>query len=86
MVLRGLTLFTDQLRYRRPRAAGTTWGLVTGDAPWAARGGHTTMIDAAGTMYLMGGSNAEKHLNYNDVWQSTGAGANVTWSVLKSVN
>ncbi len=67
----------------RPSAAGTTWGLVTGDAPWAARVGHTTVIDAAGTMYLMGGAGVTK---YNDVWQSTGAGANVTWSVLKSVN
>jgi hypothetical protein len=52
---------------------------VTGDAPWAGRYAHTTVIDAAGTMYLMGGmSNFEKA--YNDVWQSTGAGANVTWS------
>jgi hypothetical protein len=65
----------------RPRAAGTTWGLVTGDAPWAGRALFTAVIDAAGTIYLMGGTNAEKA--YNDVWQSTGAGANVTWSVLK---
>jgi hypothetical protein len=65
----------------RPPAAGATWGLVTGDAPWAARGGHTTVIDAAGTMYLMGGRGDAGKL-YNDVWQSTGAGANVTWSVL----
>ncbi len=68
----------------RPRAAGTTWGLVTGDAPWAARIAHSTVIDAAGTMYLMGGFNGQipGEKLYNDVWQSTGAGANVTWSVL----
>jgi hypothetical protein len=38
------------------------------------------VIDAASTMFLMGGIDAQKA--YNDVWQSTGAGANVTWSVL----
>jgi hypothetical protein len=55
---------------------------VTGDAPWAGRGGHTTVIDAAGTMYLMGGvGDAGKFYKFNDVWQSFGAGANVTWSV-----
>ena len=64
----------------RPRAAGTTWKLVAGDAPWAARAGHTTVIDAASTMFLMGGIDGQKA--YNDVWQSSGAGANVTWSVL----
>ena len=38
------------------RAAGATWGPVTDHAPWAARYWHTTVIDAAGNIYLMGGA------------------------------
>ena len=59
----------------RPCAAGATWTRIT-TAPWAARFAHTTVIDAAGSMYLMGGlSNSAA---FNDVWQSAGAGANTT--------
>jgi hypothetical protein len=51
------------------------WSLVTSDAPWAARYGHTTVIDAAGTMYLIGGYNGT---SLNDVWSSANKGANRT--------
>jgi hypothetical protein len=38
---------------------------------------HTTVIDAAGAMYLIGGSNGGATL-YNDVWSSADKGANRT--------
>jgi hypothetical protein len=41
-------------------------------APWAARKGHTTVIDAAGAIYVIGGSGGTY---YNDVWASTDGGA-----------
>jgi hypothetical protein len=61
---------------RRRRAAGVTWSLVTSNVPWAARFGHTTVIDAAGTMYLIGGF--DDATNLNDVWQSPDKGASRT--------
>jgi hypothetical protein len=61
-------------------------GLQPEPGAWAC--GHTTVIDAVGTMCLMGGTNAETRGLYNDVghwhWQSTGAGENVTWSIPKT--
>jgi hypothetical protein len=59
----------------RPRAAGATWGPVTDHAPWAARAGHTTVIDAAGNIYLMGGGSGvgNNPTIYNDVWVYKGA-------------
>ena len=63
-------------------------GLQPEPGAWAC--GHTTVIDAVGTMCLMpvGGTNrdAETRRLYNDAghWQSTGAGENVTWSVPKT--
>ncbi len=56
-------------------------------APWAARFGHTTVIDAAGAIYVIGGSGSGDTV-YNDVWASTDGGArsdsDVGWSgVLK---
>ncbi len=67
-----------------PRAAGGTWTCLLANTPWPARYGHTTVIDAAGTIYLMGGAfvrggGAGAHLNlYNDVWVGTNNGANST--------
>jgi hypothetical protein len=60
-------------RHRR-RAAGVTWSVVTSNAPWAARSMHTTVIDAAGTMYLIGGEGNTGNLD--DVWSSANRGAN----------
>ena len=53
-----------------------TWSLVTSNAPWAARSAHTTVIDAAGTMFLIGGQGDTGFLN--DVWSSADKGANRT--------
>ena len=57
-------------------ATGVTWSLVTSNAPWAARCMHTTVIDAAGTMYLIGGQSYTGYLN--DVWSSANKGVNRT--------
>ncbi len=42
-------------------------------APWAARLGHTSVIDAAGAIYVIGGSGGTT--DFNDVWASTDGGA-----------
>ena len=54
-------------------AAGATWTNPTSSAPWAARAGHTSVIDAAGAIYVIGGYDGG--INYRDVWVSTGGGA-----------
>ena len=54
--------------------AGVTWSMAAVFTPWAARSGHTTVIDAAGTMYLIGGNG--DYGNLNDVWSSADKGAN----------
>ena len=46
------------------------------NAPWAGRYMPTTVIDAAGTMYLIGGQGDTGSLN--DVWSSANKGANRT--------
>jgi hypothetical protein len=61
---------------------------VIASAPWAARYGHTTVIDAAGAIYVIGGYDGTNCLN--DVWVSTDGGARpnsgVGWSgVLEGV-
>ncbi len=52
-------------------------------APWAARSGHTTVIDAAGAIYVIGGHTTDGTL-FRDVWASTDGGARpdsgVGWS------
>jgi hypothetical protein len=55
-------------------AAGVTWTLLIASAPWAARGYHTSVIDAAGAIYVLGGLGTGS-TNYNDVWKSTDGGA-----------
>jgi hypothetical protein len=58
------------------------WRCLTASAPWAGREGHTTVIDAAGAIYVIGGFNGYTYLN--DVWVSTDGGARpnsgVGWS------
>ncbi len=53
---------------------GVTWTNRTTSAPWAARRGHTSMIDAAGAIYVIGGSGSFGTY-YQDVWISTDGGA-----------
>jgi hypothetical protein len=71
-------------------AAGVswTWTLVS-SAPWAGRYGHTSVIDATGTIYVIGGygTNANGDLTkFRDVWASTNGGAHRSQSrVLEGV-
>ena len=52
---------------------------MSANASWAGRCGHTTVIDAAGNIYLMGGLKAGPGDGYfNDVWVGTNKGANRT--------
>ncbi len=62
-----------------PMAAGVTWTSRTLTAPWAARMRHTSVIDAAGAIYVLGGSYsisvASGSTYLKDVWASTDGGA-----------
>ena len=51
----------------RAYTAGVTWTSRTLSAQWAARSGHTTVIDAAGAIYVIGGG------GFQDVWTDGGA-------------
>ncbi len=55
-------------------AAGVTWTSRTLKAEWAARYSvrwrHTSVVDAAGAIYVIGGDGG-----FNDVWASTDGGA-----------
>jgi hypothetical protein len=53
-------------------AEGVTWTSRTTSAPWAARSCHTSVIDAAGAIYVLGGYDGG---NLQDVWVSTNGGA-----------
>ncbi len=55
-------------------AAGVTWISRTTSAEWAARYGHTSVIDAAGAIYVIGGWSGAGGNRYNDVWASTDGG------------
>jgi hypothetical protein len=57
------------------RAAGASWTRVKANAPWAARTEHTSVIDAAGGIYVLGGNSYPSSLRYNDVWRSADGGA-----------
>ncbi len=57
----------------RAVSAGMSWALVIASAPWAVRFGHTSVIDAAGAIYVIGGTGYPSV--YNDVWVSTDKGA-----------
>jgi hypothetical protein len=60
--------------------AGATWTRVIASARWAARYLHTTVINAAGAIYVIGGSSSSAYLN--DVWVSTDAGADGAGALL----
>ncbi len=60
----------------RALAAGVTWTSRTLSADWGARVGHTSVIDAAGAIYVIGGLlGADTDIYFNDVWASTDGGA-----------
>ncbi len=52
-----------------------TWTSRTAKAGWAARSGHTSVVDAAGAIYVIGGTYGDGTTGYNDVWASTDGGA-----------
>ena len=58
-------------------AAGRTFGLRILKAEWAARRGHTSVVDAAGAIYVLGGLGITgiTAYYYQDVWASTDGGA-----------
>ncbi len=64
-------------------AAGISWMSSTAYAEWAARSAHTSVIDAAGAIYVIGGGSrttgSHGHsitISYHqDVWASTDGGA-----------
>jgi hypothetical protein len=69
-----------RLRHRpvsRALAAGVTWTCRTSKAPWAARASHTSVIDAAGAIYVIGGYDTQLTC-YRDVWASTDGGLDRT--------
>jgi hypothetical protein len=54
-------------------AAGITWTSRTKIAEWAGRYGHTSEIDAAGAIYVIGGGGDSSY--FKEVWASTNKGA-----------
>ena len=56
-------------------AAGATFTNRTLKAPWTARCDHTSVIDAAGAIYVLGGEGFTTGGYYQDVWVSTDGGA-----------
>ncbi len=58
----------------RTLAAGAMWRCRTKTAPWAAREGHTSLVGAAGAIYVIGGSSSTD-TSFKDVWASTDGGA-----------
>ncbi len=58
----------------RALAAGVSWASRTDSVPWAARYGHTSVVDAAGAIYIIGGQ-GNCQAFYQDVWASTDGGA-----------
>ena len=54
-----------------------TWTSRTASAPWAARLAHTSVVDAAGAIYVIGGYSdlGTFGILFHDVWVSTDGGA-----------
>ena len=92
MARRGLALFIARTTARgRPRvrvcvgaigrsralAAGATFTNRTTSAPWHSRWSHTSVINATGAIYVIGGRDGSDRDDtfYNDVWVSTDGGA-----------
>ncbi len=59
-------------RLSRAFAAGRTFSNRTLKAEWAARHSHTSVVDASGAIYVIGGFDGG--ILYNDVWASIDGG------------
>ncbi len=57
----------------RASAAGVNWTFRTTKAPWADRAFLTSVVDAAGAIYVIGGGVGTTTF-YADVWASTDGG------------
>jgi hypothetical protein len=67
-----------RLKVSRALAAGATWTSRTAGAPWETRSRHTSVIDAAGAIYVIGGFKyvtSSFTYYFDDVWASTDGGA-----------
>jgi hypothetical protein len=62
-------------RARARWAAGVTWTSRTANASWAFRYSHTSVVDAAGAIYVIGGHGGSNYTDLQDVWASTDGGA-----------
>ncbi len=67
----------------RAFAAGAMWTNRTSSAPWAGRDGHTSVVDAAGAIYVIGGDGINGPVN--DVLKSADGGADRTRGVLRGI-
>ena len=47
------------------------WSQRTANSDWATRTGHTSVIDATGAIYVLGGAGG---ISQNDVWRGTAGG------------
>ncbi len=69
----------DCVRCDRPgsrvSAAGVTWTCRTAKAQWAVRYSHTSVVDAAGAIYVIGGHDPSNSTDLQDVYASTDGGA-----------
>ncbi len=62
--------------HRPVSCAGASWTSRTTSAPWAARSYHTSVIDATGAIYVIGGFGTNGGTTrYNDVYVSIDKGA-----------
>ncbi len=70
-------------RSRARSAAGITWTSRTLAAGWAGRWCHTSVVDAAGAIYVIGGrgSGGITDTRYQDVWVSRDGGER--WDLVK---
>ncbi len=59
-------------------SAGLSWKSRTTSAEWAARYLHTSVIDAAGAIYVIGGG-SNGGVTYHDVWVSDGGARPDQW-------
>jgi hypothetical protein len=62
----------------RALAAGVNWTCRTANAPWAVRPAHTSVVDAAGAIYVIGGAGYPRDSytgTFQDVWVSADGGA-----------
>ena len=56
------------------RSAGATWAPIANYTSWLAKLSHTSIFDATGNIYVLGGGNGVTGAPYNDVWRSTDGG------------